>query len=267
MKKEIVYKTMISSTVFLCFVFVIFSWIKADDSKKVENHEQTTTAVLANEPTLPENEKGKKIMYLTFDDGPSKNTAKILDILDKYKVKATFFVTGANPDFYSMIKEEKNRGHAIGIHTFSHEYSQIYKSEEAYFKDFYKLNALIEEEIGEKTSFLRFPGGASNTVSRKYKNGIMTTLASSVLNKGFQYYDWNASNGDGDCYLSASSLISQANKEIKGKDVVMMLMHDGGSNNATVEALPAILESMIQQGYEFRVINGSTPVFHHSIAN
>lgn len=209
----------------------------------------------------------EKIVYLTFDDGPSKNTQPILDILDQYQVKATFFVTGIQPDYTSMIKEEANRGHAIGIHTFSHEYKEIYASKEAYFKDIDKANQMIKQQIGTTTPLLRFPGGASNTVSRKFCQGIMSLLSKEVQSRGYQYYDWNAENGDGNSHLDADTLVNKASKEVKGKDSVMMLMHDGGGNDATVQALPRILEALKKQGYQFRVIDATTPVFHHHIAN
>lgn len=210
----------------------------------------------------------KKTMYLTFDDGPSKNTQKVLDILDEYHVKATFFVTGSNPKYYNDIKKAYDKGHGIAIHTFSHDYKKIYSSEDAYFKDVDKMNALIKEQIGHPVKALRFPGGSSNTVSRNYQNKIMSVLTQAVLSKGYQYYDWNASNGDGNCYASSAVLISTAKKEVHGKNEVMMLMHDGTGNNATIKALPVILKDFIDQGYVFKIIDDTTAeAFHHHIAN
>lgn len=176
-------------------------------------------------------------------------------------------MTGSNPEYYDLIQKEDALGHAIGIHTFSHDYGKIYSSEKAYFEDVEKTNALIEKQTGHKVNILRFPGGTSNTVSRKYSSGIMSTLASAVTKKGYAYYDWNASNGDGNCYVGSDTLINTALKEIRDKKEVMILMHDGTGNKATVEALPVILKSMQSQGYEFRIIDSSTPEFHHHIAN
>lgn len=255
MSKKVLRDVCISSICFLCLMWIAFGWAQkyypmSTDSSTVANVEK------------------KKVMYLTFDDGPSKNTQKILDILDEYKVKATFFVTGTNPDYYDYIKKAYDKGHGIAIHTFSHDYKTIYSSEEAYFKDIDKANELIEKQIGHTVKVLRFPGGSSNTVSRKYQNKIMTQLTKSVLAKGYQYYDWNASNGDGNCYTDSSTLIATALREIRGKDEVMMLMHDGTGNKATAEALPTILKSLINQGYVFEIIDDSTGgVFHHHIAN
>lgn len=236
-------------------MWIVFAWAQTYVPMKEES-----TAVAKNED--------KKTMYLTFDDGPSKNTQKVLDILDEYHVKATFFVTGSNPKYYDEIKKAYDKGHGIAIHTFSHDYKKIYSSEDAYFKDVEKMNALIKKQIGHTVKALRFPGGSSNTVSRKYQNKIMSVLTESVLSKGYQYYDWNASNGDGNCYANSSALISTAKKEVRGKNEIMMLMHDGTGNHATVEALPAILKDLIDQGYEFKIIDDTTSeVFHHHIAN
>ena len=208
-----------------------------------------------------------KIMYLTFDDGPSQHTQEVLDILKKYNAKATFFVTGEKKEYEYLIKEEYKQGHAIGIHTFSHDYGKIYSSPEAYFKDIEKMNDVIEKQIGHKVNILRFPGGSSNTVSRKYCDGIMTQLTKDVLDKGYQYYDWNASNGDGNSNLSVSTLVDTGQKEVGEQEVVMVLMHDGAGSEETVKALPSLLEYYQKQGYEFRIIDDSTPEFHHHVNN
>lgn len=209
----------------------------------------------------------KKIAYLTFDDGPSKNTDEILGILDDFNVKATFFVTGLNEEYYDLIKKEKVNGHAIGVHTFSHDYKLIYSSKEAFFEDLEMLQNMIVKQTGQPSTILRFPGGSSNTVSKNYSAGIMKALTDIVTEKGYVYFDWNASNGDGNSNMSTTSLINTALREIRGKNEVMILMHDGTGNKNTAEALPVILKSMISQGYEFQIIDASAAVFHHQIAN
>ena len=252
MNKKMFRDVVISSGCFLMVMWLAFAWAQQ-------------YLPMNAEPVSTKTEN--KIAYLTFDDGPSIHTKEVLQILKKYNVKATFFVTGTNPEYYDMIKKTYDAGHAIGIHTYSHDYKTIYSSEEAYFKDINQINALVKKQIGHTVNILRFPGGTSNTVSRKYQVGIMTVLSKAVLDKGYQYYDWNASNGDGNCYTDSDTLINTALKEIRGNKEVMMLMHDGTGNKATVEALPSILKSMIDQGYQFKVIDQSTPVFHHHIAN
>ncbi|MEG0527890.1 MAG: polysaccharide deacetylase family protein [Longicatena sp.] len=254
MRKEAFRDVVICCVIFLLFVFGASLWIQ-----KFQPYDKQNTTTVSGEQ--------EKVVYLTFDDGPSQNTQAILDVLDTYKVKATFFVTGENISYQDLIFQEFNKGHAIGIHTYSHNYKEIYASEEAYLKDMEKVNALIEKQIGHKVNIFRFPGGASNTISRKYCNGIMKSLSDTLLKKGYQYYDWNASNGDGNSSLDSATLISTAIKEIGELDEVMLLMHDGAGNSATVKALPAIIEHLVKKGYTFKVINYETPVFHHHIAN
>lgn len=208
-----------------------------------------------------------KVMYLTFDDGPSQNTEKILDILDQYHIKATFFVTAEHKGYLDMIHQAHERGHMIGVHTYSHDYEKIYQSSEAYFKDLEQMNDIIEQQIGHRVKIMRFPGGSSNTISKKYHNGIMTKLTKEVLEKGYQYYDWNASNGDGNSYFDKNTLIETGKREVQGKDRVMMLMHDAGNNKATLEALPILLSYYQSLGYEFKVIEEDCEVFHHHVAN
>ena len=142
------------------------------------------------------NGSGSKVIYLTFDDGPSQYTGELLDILARYNVKATFFVTGINRSYSYYIKKAFEQGHSIALHTNSHNYSIVYSSIDAYFNDLNSINELVKSETGNYSSLIRFPGGGSNTVSRNYSSGIMTTLASMVQEKGYKYFDWNVSSGD-----------------------------------------------------------------------
>lgn len=255
MNKRVLQHVVLSCSLFLMFVFCASLWLE----KYVPIHDKNTRTVASVED--------QKIMYLTFDDGPSKHTQAVLDILDRYHIKATFFVTGENPDYYDMIYETFKRGNAIGVHTFSHNYEKIYASKQAYLKDMDEMNALIKKQIGHRVNIVRFPGGSSNTVSRNYHNGIMSELSKTIVDKGYQYYDWNASNGDGNSNMDSNTLVSTAMREIGVQNIVMLLMHDGTGNEATIQALPQIIESLQAKGYEFRVIDNATPVFHHHISN
>lgn len=178
-------------------------------------------------------------VYLTFDDGPSIYTEKILDILDSYGVKATFFVTGQDanhPERYKMIVD---RGHAIGIHTYSHVYSQIYSNKNNFIADFQKLKTYIEDNTGVTPTLYRFPGGSSNTVSRT----DMDELCDYVESQGFVYFDWNVSSGDATNPMpSASRIISNSVDSLGGLDTAIILMHDTGAKYSTVQALPQIVE-------------------------
>ncbi len=207
----------------------------------------------------------EKVVYLTFDDGPSENTKPILDILDRYGAKATFFVTDQFPDHRPLIKEAYRRGHTIGLHTASHDYA-IYASEEEYLADLEAIGAVVSEQIGYVPCFVRFPGGSSNTISADYAYGIMSMLAVDVPARGYQYWDWNASCGDGGT-VSKEEAISTAISEGGEQQNIVMLLHDAPAKGSTVEALPAIIEHYQALGYEFRALTPESYVVHHGINN
>ena len=178
--------------------FVLFAWLMCI---MVEKGQENSAVYLESEPVVAQEDEGKKIMYLTFDDGPSQNTQAVLDILEEYDAKATFFVTAEFSDYLHLIHAEKEAGHAIGVHTYSHRYDQIYADSASYWDDVEKMQKIIEEQCGSRTSILRFPGGTSNTISQRYAQGIMSQLAEEAEQKQYAYYDWNATNGDGDTSL------------------------------------------------------------------
>ena len=205
-----------------------------------------------------------KIAYLTFDDGPSINTYKILDILDKYNVKATFFViyhSGYKKQYQAIVK----RGHTIALHSYTHNYSKIYKDEKGYFADLKKIHDYIEDVTGVDSNIIRFPGGSSNTVSNKYNKGIMKTLKTSVEKKGYVYHDWNVDSTDAaGRNRKASLLLSNVKKGAKNKKVIDVLMHDTGkSKKTTVQALPSIIEYLRKQGYSFEALTPDTKPIQH----
>lgn len=204
-------------------------------------------------------------IYLTFDDGPGPYTEELLDILDKYNIKATFFVTMQFPKYKYLIKEEYTRGHKVGVHTYTHKWS-IYSSQESYLEDFNKINNIIYEETGEYTNIFRFPGGSSNTVSRNYKKGIMSTLANLMQNNGYTYYDWTFDSGDtSKTNNSVEAIIENVKNNLKGDGEYIILMHDIKKN--TIEALPKIIEFALYNGYTFDKINEKTNIPHFKIAN
>lgn len=206
----------------------------------------------------------EKVVYLTFDDGPSENTQSILDILDQYGAKATFFITGGHEDCRPLIKKAYEAGHTIGLHTYSHDYKQVYSSVDAYFEDLEKVGEVAKEQIGYVPCFIRFPGGASNTVSAEYTPGIMTELTRKVQEKGYQYYDWNVSSGDGSV-CSADEIVQ--NSTTDKYHHVMILFHDAATKGTTVEALPRVIEYYKNLGYEFRAIDRESFVSHHKVNN
>lgn len=208
---------------------------------------------------------GENVVYLTFDDGPSYITPKILDILDRYNVKATFFVVGFNANYFNYIKEAYDRGHTIALHTYSHDYS-IYSSSETYFNDLNRISDLVYDLIGYRSPYIRFPGGSSNMISSSYATGIMSKLTQEVRDKGYQYYDWNVSSADASGNgVPASTIIDSATNCSGG--TAMILFHDANGKETTVEALPAIIEHYLNLGYTFKGIDETTSGFHHGVNN
>lgn len=210
---------------------------------------------------------GEKTLYLTFDDGPSANTEKVLDILDKYGAKATFFVTGHEPEYRPMIAEAYRRGNTIGMHSYTHDYATIYQSEDAFFDDLSQVADVVKEQIGYVPYLTRFPGGVSNTVSESYCPGIMTALASDLQAKGYQYYDWNVSSSDASGNHVPVDTIVQSSCAYGSFTNVILLCHDSGAKTTTVEALPQIIEYYQSQGFVCKAIDRSTVVVHHHINN
>ena len=177
---------------------------------------------------------GTGVIYLTFDDGPSSSiTPKILDILKTKNVKATFFVLNYNSSLEYLIKREYNEGHSIGIHGYSHSYSEIYKSDDAFMNNVTKLQKKIAATTGYSPTIIRFPGGSSNTVSRNYNKGIMSRLSKTVVNAGFKYYDWNVSSGDAGEAQNSTQVYDNVVKSLSKSRSNVVLMHDFGGNTKT----------------------------------
>ncbi len=222
-------------------------------------------AVDPNRTDWNENGVDRKVVYLTIDDGPSENTQAVLDILDRYGCKATFFVVGHNPEYYDLIGEAYRRGHTIGLHTFSHDYETVYSSVDAYYADLDAIGQVVKEQIGYVPCFIRFPGGSSNEVSANYSVGIMSVLVDSVREQGYQYFDWNMSTGDG-AEHTADEIVGYATQPTEYQNIVL-LCHDSATKQSTVEALPRIIEHYQALGYSFEAIDRSTIVTHHGVNN
>jgi peptidoglycan/xylan/chitin deacetylase (PgdA/CDA1 family) len=230
-----------------------------------EKAEMQSTIAETNSPQ-EKYPKPTKVCYLTFDDGPSDNTLKILKILKKYDAKATFFVIGTAKLEY--LPKIKNAGHAIALHSNSHDYSNIYKSRNAFFADLNKISAKVEAKIGEKVTLMRFPGDSSNIVSKKYCKGVMTDLVTQVKMKGYSYFDWNVDSGDASGHnVPAKTITKNVLTQAEKKDSICVLMHDTKAKNTTVKALPGILEGLKKQGYKFEVLTEKSHGYHFKVNN
>ena len=214
------------------------------------------------------NGNGKKV-YLTFDDGPSANTNTIINILNKYNAKATFFVLGGNLQYrINEILNMKLYGHTIGMHGISHDYYEIYSSIENFYKDLYKCFENLNTLFGISTKYYRFPGGSANSISIGISPGIMSVLTKQITNDGFVYFDWNVSTGDSaatvpDTFTIAERIINGINKQ----DAPIVLMHDSKRNTTTIEALEYILSEGTKKGYQFVAIDDTTPIYHFNVVN
>jgi len=199
-----------------------------------------------------------KYVYLTFDDGPTHVvTDALLDVLKKEKVKATFFIVGKEVvGKESILKRIYTEGHSIGLHTYSHNFKKIYRSEDALINEMKKASNKIEEVTGYAPKIIRFPGGSSKRLNA-------FTLEDFHKNN-FKIYDWNVNLCDGiNPNLSVSQLIKNS-KVIRGnKNMAIILMHCNSNNKNTVKALPQIIKYYLDSGYEFKPITESTPEYYY----
>ena len=203
-----------------------------------------------------------KVIYLTFDDGPGPYTQALLDVLKKYDVKATFFVV--DTEYINVISRAAEEGHTVGIHTATHIFSQVYKSQEAYFQDLYAMRDIIYELTGQVPDILRFPGGSSNTIS-KFNPKIMTKLVSAVKEHGFQYFDWNVDSDDAGRAKTAEQVYDNVTSGIGNKDIAVVLMHD--IKGYSVEAVERIILWGLANGYTFLPLQSDSPNCHHPVMN
>ncbi|MGN0131799.1 MAG: polysaccharide deacetylase family protein [Lachnospiraceae bacterium] len=205
---------------------------------------------------------GIKRVYLTFDDGPSANTAAILDLLAEYQVKATFFVVGdTSEEGKALYRRIVSEGHSIGIHSYSHIYKEIYASEDAFFEDFYLMSDYLYDITGIRPTICRLPGGSSNTVS----SIDMSDVVNELNEQGVSCYDWNISGGDADGHdLSAEEIAENVLTGVDRFQTSIVLLHDGGGKAVTVDALRIILEELTdREQLEIKPITEETPVILH----
>lgn len=242
-------------------------------TKEVSTTEEPTSAEPVTEPettSLPVNvgtdfqfeDTGEtKYAYLTFDDGPSDNTYPILDILDQYQVKATFFMVSRSDEVSRQrCKAIADKGHALGMHSHTHVYSELYATLDSFKADVQGIHDWLYEATGQDVKLYRFPGGSSNTVS----NVDINTMIDSITSMGYIYYDWNVSSGDASSKpISAEEMIENIKSQSQGYSRVMILMHDTNVKTETVRALPGIIETLQSAGYQIVPIKNNTrPVQH-----
>jgi len=231
------------------------------DAPKIDDDSlQDVNSVVDTE--MERNEGDTKRVYLTFDDGPSVYTGEILDILDEYGVKATFFVCGTgdtNESLRPVYKSIVERGHTIGMHSYSHVYSKVYGNLDLFQYDLDKIRNLIYNETGVVPKYYRFPGGSGNTIASLPMEQYISVLYS----QGMEYYDWNVYCGDSSGKrLSPAAIVKNTLEGVDRRNTAVVLLHDTGSRKNTVEALRGILDGLKERGLDIRPIDDETPPLH-----
>ena len=230
---------------------------------KVQDKAKNEATITRTVRVIERNKNG--VIYLTFDDGPQEGTTNvILDILKEEGVPATFFVTCKGPDY--LIKREYDEGHTVALHTCSHDYAGIYSSDDAFFNDLYAVQNRVKNITGYESKISRFPGGSSNTVSRRYSWGIMSRLTVEVQNRGFRYYDWNLSSGDAaGGYPTSDQIYNNVVNSLRKNRANMVLMHD--IKPYTRDALRGIIRYGKENGYRFEKITMDTEMVTQRVNN
>ncbi len=200
-------------------------------------------------------------VYLTFDDGPSDNTDRILDILDDYNVKATFFVVGRTDQHSKeMYKRIVKEGHTLGMHSYTHKYSEVYASLTSFKKDFERIQNLLYDVTGVVSTYYRFPGGSSNKVS----NSDMSVFIKYLNQQDISYFDWNVMCGDATTSgYTKDDLVENVMKDVVKYKTSVVLMHDAADKDKTVEALPKLIEKLQQKGALLLPISEDTTLIQH----
>lgn len=236
---------------------------KASKRSKKHKKQAVKKKIIKKKTAKDQKKEGNKKVYLTFDDGPSENTDEILKILDKYNIKATFFVIGKeDEESINRYKKIVEKGHTIGLHSYTHRYKEIYKDLSAFKKDFKRIQNLIYKATGVRSNYYRFPGGTSNTVSPT----DMNVFVDYFNRKGIRYYDWNVQCGD--------AVKVPPNPDTLYKNVVepilqyhlqsyIVLIHDSVPMKNSVKALPRMIEKLQRENFELLPIDDDTEQIHH----
>lgn len=288
-KKKLNYRRVLMAIIILIIILLLIIFgivirknkkaeqMRLEAEKKAQEEEIMKIAIETQkkEEEARQREKEKKeeesatgIIYLTFDDGPSADsTPAILDILKNRNIKATFFVLHYSEENEKYIIREKNEGHTIALHGYTHTYSELYQSADTCMENFRKIGEQVYNTTGIKSNIIRFPGGSSNTISKKYCEGVMTELVTKVIEAGYRYFDWNVDSDDAGHAKNSQNIYNNVTSLIKPGRNNVVLMHDFAGNHKTIDALDSVISWGIEQGYVFRKITDETPMVKHGVNN
>lgn len=234
---------------------------EAPDAEKKTEAAKGETAGPDKEADKTDKKQEARKVYLTFDDGPSRNTRKILRILDRYNVKATFFVTGRTDEAsLKLYQEIAERGHTIGMHSYSHKYDEIYASVDNFEQDLEQIQSQIFDAVGTTCRLYRFPGGSSNLVSKLDMKEFIRVLN----DRKITYFDWNVECGDASAHsYTAKEMVDNVMQDVVKYHTSVVLMHDADNKSKTVKALPVIIEKLLKMDAKLLPIDENTSLVQH----
>ncbi len=199
-------------------------------------------------------EKTGKTVYLTFDDGPSDLTLPLLDVLDRYQVKATFFVVGfTDAKSLAAMRAIVDRGHTIAVHSYTHKYKEIYASPSAFLKDFAQIHDLIQRTTGVNTQIYRYAGGSVN----EFNQSTARAITGEMNRRGYVYFDWNVSCGDGEPHTSEEAIYKNTISGVHSHRNSVILFHNSYLKGNTLSQMPHIIETLQKEGYQFKTLDAS----------
>ncbi len=247
--------SLLIKTTILTIVFSFTHCYKTETKRTMPGlppkHNNELSAV--NKKSTPKKKKQKTI-YLTFDDGPSRLTMPLLDVLDQYHIKATFFIVGkTDAGSLKAMKAIVDRGHAIGVHSYTHQYQQIYATPAAFLYDFARMHDLILNTTGVDTSIYRYAGGSVNDYNRATAKAIIGEMN----RRGYVYYDWNVSSGDADYGTTAQSIYNATIAQVHSHTHSLVLFHDTKFKGNTLSQIPRIIDTLQKEGYRFEILDPS----------
>lgn len=229
--------------------------LKKENSRLQKQYDRAQKTAARN------NVSSAKVAYLTFDDGPSRYTKQLLNTLKSADVHATFFVVGTSVENdRDLIQAERDGGHTVGIHCYSHDYATIYASQKAFSDDYGRMRTLLTGILGTPPDICRFPGGTANTVSNRYGGPhFMQDALESAEDMGLTPFDWNVDSGDADAAsVSSQAVVNNIVRQVKGSKRPVILCHDSKKN--TVAAIPTVIQKLKSMGYSFGVLSPDAPV-------